>query len=122
MARTPAGSRQCAAASRFELNPNRGDHFLHGLFLNPPDVWTDREPTLDEEISAPAEGDVFEMANLPPDWTGVLAAIFISTGLGRHGARRRRPSLGVLNLYRRFRVTALMSRYSSMPCWEPSRP
>ncbi|MBB4081659.1 hypothetical protein GGR12_000498 [Brevundimonas lenta] len=50
-------------------------------------VWTDREPTLDEELRALGEEDVFEMANLPPDWTGVLATIFISTALGQHGPR-----------------------------------
>lgn len=50
-------------------------------------VWTDREPTLDEELRALGEEDAFEMANLPPDWTGVLATIFISTALGGHGPR-----------------------------------
>ncbi|CAN5129253.1 hypothetical protein BH10PSE1_BH10PSE1_05950 [soil metagenome] len=50
-------------------------------------VWIDREPTLDEELSALGEEDVVEMANLPPDWTGVLATIFISTALGQHGPR-----------------------------------
>jgi len=50
-------------------------------------VWTDREPTLDEELRALSEEDVVEMANLPPDWTGVLATIFISTALGQHGPR-----------------------------------
>lgn len=50
-------------------------------------VWTDREPTLDEELRALSDEDVFEMANLPPDWTGVLATIFISTALGQHGPR-----------------------------------
>ncbi|KQW86584.1 hypothetical protein [Brevundimonas sp. Root1279] len=50
-------------------------------------VWTDREPTLDEELRVLGEEDVFEMANLPPEWTGVLATIFISTALGQHGPR-----------------------------------
>jgi hypothetical protein len=50
-------------------------------------VWTDREPTLDEELSALGEEDVVEMAYLPPEWTGVLAHIFISTALGQHGPR-----------------------------------
>ncbi len=50
-------------------------------------VWIDREPTLDEELRALGEEDIFEMANLPPDWTGVLATIFISTALGQHGPR-----------------------------------
>ncbi|WP_415014083.1 hypothetical protein [Brevundimonas sp.] len=56
-------------------------------FSESPAVWTDREPTLDEEITALEEEDIFEMANLPPDWTGVLATIFISTALGQHGPR-----------------------------------
>ncbi|MBU1345671.1 MAG: hypothetical protein KKA16_01830 [Alphaproteobacteria bacterium] len=50
-------------------------------------VWTDREPTLDEELLALGEDDLVEMAYLPPDWTGVLAHIFISTALGQHGPR-----------------------------------
>ncbi|CAL1689996.1 hypothetical protein MMB232_00116 [Brevundimonas subvibrioides] len=50
-------------------------------------VWTDREPTLDEELRALGEDDLVEMAYLPPDWTGVLAHIFISTALGQHGPR-----------------------------------
>lgn len=50
-------------------------------------VWTDREPTLDEELSALGEEDVVEMAYLPPEWTGLLAHIFISTALGQHGPR-----------------------------------
>lgn len=56
-------------------------------FEEAPAVWTDHEPTLDEELRALGEDDVVEMANLPPDWTGVLATIFISTALGRHGPR-----------------------------------
>ena len=50
-------------------------------------VWTDREPTLEEELRALGEEDVVEMAYLPPEWTGVLAHIFISTALGQHGPR-----------------------------------
>lgn len=50
-------------------------------------VWTDREPTLDEELRALGEDDLVEMANLPPDWTGVLAYVFISTAMGQHGPR-----------------------------------
>ncbi|RZJ05081.1 MAG: hypothetical protein EON89_05395 [Brevundimonas sp.] len=50
-------------------------------------VWTDRESTLDEELAALTDNEVFEMANLPPDWTGVLATIFISTAMGQHGPR-----------------------------------
>lgn len=49
-------------------------------------VWTDREPTLGEELTALGEEPV-EMANLPPEWTGVLAVIFISTAMGQHGPR-----------------------------------
>lgn len=56
-------------------------------FSESPAVWTDREPTLDEEINALGEEGIVEMANLPPDWTGVLATIFISTALGQHGPR-----------------------------------
>lgn len=50
-------------------------------------VWTDREPTLGEEIDALGDEGTFEMANLPPDWTGVLATLFISTAMGQHGPR-----------------------------------
>lgn len=50
-------------------------------------VWIDHEPTLDEELRALADEDVFEMANLPPDWTGVFATVFISTAMGSHGPR-----------------------------------
>ncbi len=50
-------------------------------------VWTDREPTLDEELRALGEDDLLEMAYLPPEWTGVLAHIFISTALGQHRPR-----------------------------------
>ena len=56
-------------------------------FSEKPAVWTDREPTLEEELSVLGEEDVVEMANLPPDWTGVRATIFISTALGQHGPR-----------------------------------
>lgn len=50
-------------------------------------VWMDREPTLEEELAALGEEDIVEMANLPPEWTGVLAHIFISTALGQYGPR-----------------------------------
>jgi len=49
-------------------------------------VWTDREPTLDEELAAIDE-EPLEMANLPPEWTGVLAVVLISTVMGQHGPR-----------------------------------
>lgn len=50
-------------------------------------VWTDREPSLEEELRALSEEDSPEMANLPPEWTGVLATLFISTAMGQHGPR-----------------------------------
>lgn len=50
-------------------------------------VWADREPTLDEELAAVGHVDLVETASLPSDWTGVLAYIFISTALGKHGPR-----------------------------------
>jgi hypothetical protein len=50
-------------------------------------VWSEREATLDEELATLGGDGVFEMANLPPDWTGVLATIFISTAMGQHGPR-----------------------------------
>lgn len=56
-------------------------------FQEAPVVWLDREPTLDEEIDALAEGDVFEMANLVEAQTGVAGTIFISTIMGSHGPR-----------------------------------
>ena len=56
-------------------------------FSEKPAVWTDREPTLDEELNALAEDELVEMAYLPSDWTGVLAHVFISTALGQHGPR-----------------------------------
>ncbi len=49
-------------------------------------VWMDREPTLGEELDALGD-EVAEMANLPPEWTGVLAVIVISTAMGQHGPR-----------------------------------
>lgn len=50
-------------------------------------VWIDREPTLDEEIGALDEEDVFDMANLGEDRTGVSDVIMISTIMGSHGPR-----------------------------------
>jgi hypothetical protein len=66
-------------------------------------VWTDREPTLDEELNALGEEDVFEMANLGEDQTGVSGVIMISTAMGQHGPRvkyflkpgRHQPSFSV---------------------------
>lgn len=50
-------------------------------------VWTDREPTLDEELSALGEEGIFEMANLGEAQTGVVGVIMISTAMGSHGPR-----------------------------------
>jgi hypothetical protein len=50
-------------------------------------VWTDREPTLDEEIGALDDEDIFEMANLTEEQTGVPGVVFISTVMGAHGPR-----------------------------------
>ena len=47
-------------------------------------VWIDREPTLEEEIGALDEEDVFEMANLAEDQTGIAGVVFISTVMGAH--------------------------------------
>lgn len=56
-------------------------------FSEKPGVWIDREPTLDEEIGALGEEDVFDMANLGEDRTGVPGVIMISTIMGSHGPR-----------------------------------
>ncbi len=56
-------------------------------FNEAPVVWIDREPTLDEEISALGDEDVFEMANLVEAQTGVPGTIFISTVMGSRGPR-----------------------------------
>jgi hypothetical protein len=66
-------------------------------------VWSDREPTLDEELSALGEEDVFDMANLGEAQTGVPGVILISTAMGAHGPRvkyylkagRHQPSFSV---------------------------
>jgi hypothetical protein len=66
-------------------------------------VWIDREPTLDEEISALDDEDVFDMANLGESETGVPGVIMISTIMGKHGPRvkyfvkpgRHQPSFSV---------------------------
>lgn len=50
-------------------------------------VWIDREPTLDEEIGALEEDDIFEMANLSERQTGIPGIVFISTVMGSHGPR-----------------------------------
>lgn len=66
-------------------------------------IWTDREPSLEEEIGALDDEDMFEMANLSETQTGVPAVIMISTLMGRHGPRvkcfikpgRAQPSFSV---------------------------
>lgn len=52
-------------------------------------VWIDREPTLDEEINALDDEDIFDMANLGENETGVPGVIMISTIMGKHGPRVR---------------------------------
>ena len=72
-------------------------------FSESPAVWTDREPTLDEEISLLDDEDIFEMANLTEDQTGLPGVIMISTAMGSHGPRvkyflkpgRHQPSFSV---------------------------
>ena len=56
-------------------------------FQEPIVVWIGREPTLDEEISALEEEDIFEMANLSEHQTGIPGVVFISTAMGAHGPR-----------------------------------
>jgi hypothetical protein len=50
-------------------------------------VWTDREPTLDEEIGALDDEDIFDMANLTEAQTGIVGIVTITTVMGRHGPR-----------------------------------
>jgi len=72
-------------------------------FSEKPAVWTDREPTLDEEIGVLGGEDVFDMANLVESQTGVPGIITITTVMGQHGPRvkyflkpgRRQPSFSV---------------------------
>lgn len=72
-------------------------------FSEKPPVWTDREPTLDEEIGALDDEDIFDMANLVESQTGVPGIITITTVMGQHGPRvkyflkagRHRPSFSV---------------------------
>lgn len=72
-------------------------------FSEKPAVWTDREPTLDEEIGALDDEDVFDMANLVESQTGVPGIITITTVMGKHGPRvkfflkpgRHQPSFSV---------------------------
>ena len=72
-------------------------------FSEKPPVWTDREPTLDEEIGALGDEDIFDMANLVESQTGVPGTITITTAMGKHGPRvkyflkrgRHQPSFSV---------------------------
>lgn len=50
-------------------------------------VWTDREPTLDEEIGALDDEDIFDIANLTDAQTGIMGIVTITTVMGRHGPR-----------------------------------
>ena len=50
-------------------------------------VWTDREPTLDEELRALGDDDIFEMANLDEAMTGFPGVITITTAMGDRGPR-----------------------------------
>lgn len=45
------------------------------------------EPTLEEELAALGEEDVFEMVNLRERDTGIMGVLFLSTVLGPHGPR-----------------------------------
>lgn len=66
-------------------------------------VWTDREPTLDEEIAALDDEDIFDMANLVEAQTGIPGIVTITTVMGKHGPRvkyllkpgRHQPSFSV---------------------------
>lgn len=66
-------------------------------------VWTDREPTLDEEIGALDDEDIFDMANLVEAQTGIPGIVTITTVMGQHGPRvkyllkpgRHQPSFSV---------------------------
>jgi len=70
------------------LTPGRREALIRVVGMNENiAAWTDREPTLDEELRALGEEDIVEMAYLPPEWTGLLAHVFISTVLGQHGPR-----------------------------------
>jgi hypothetical protein len=61
------------------------------------------EATLDSELSSVGDDFIFEMANLPSNYTGIDGVIFISTQMGSHGPRvkyylkagRHQPSFSV---------------------------
>ena len=52
-------------------------------FSEKPAVWTDREPTLDEELRALGEDDLVEMAYLPPDYSAVGTSLLVEY-MGEH--------------------------------------
>lgn len=72
-------------------------------FEETPAVCTDREPTLDEEIGALGDEDIFDMANLVEAQTGIPGIVTITTVMGKHGPRvkyllkpgRHQPSFSV---------------------------
>jgi len=72
-------------------------------FSERPAVWTDHEPTLDEELRALDEEDIFDMANLVEAQTGIPGIVTITTVMGKHGPRvkyflkpgRHQPSFSV---------------------------
>ena len=72
-------------------------------FEENPAVWTDREPTLDEEIGALGDEDTLDMANLVEAQTGIPGIVTITTVMGKHGPRvkyllkpgRHQPSFSV---------------------------
>lgn len=79
-------------------------HFIHAMGVSDSiAVWTDREPTLDEEISALDDEDIFDMANLVDAQTGIVGIVTITTVMGRQGPRvkyflkagRHNPSFSV---------------------------
>ncbi len=45
------------------------------------------DPTIQEEVAALGEEDLFEMTNLPPARTGLKGTLFLSTSVGFHGPR-----------------------------------
>jgi len=72
-------------------------------FSEKPAAWTDREPTLAEEVGALGDEDIFDMANLVESQTGVVGVLTITTVMGKHGPRvkyflkpgRHQPSFSV---------------------------
>lgn len=67
------------------------------------DVILPEDITLDEELSALTEEELFEMANLSSDQTGILGTLNILSEVGQHGPRvkyfikpgRNQPSFSV---------------------------